>query len=355
MSYIGYILLAVLVLLLMITVHELGHFIAGKILGFGIEEFSIGFGPKLFQKKKADGELFSVRLFPLGGYCAFLGEDKEDASDRAFNNKPPWKRIIVLVSGVLMNYLTALILIAIMFTAYGQSALVTKSVKENSAFCSGDIVLSAEGKNVYMSTDLMTVLDGKREGDIIKCIVVRNGEKIEISVPLLADANFKNVEDIRTLLDTLGLNYAEDGNGEIIDSGLKTTNYRLSFFEIIGKTFEYSFKLASTIFVVVGQLFRGSLGLSSLGGTVTTVAVTAEVIRIGGLQYLLNIAALIGVNLALFNILPIPALDGARVVFTVIEWIRGKPVNRKAEGIIHTVGFVLILLFAVLIDLQRCF
>ena len=115
MSYIGYILLAVLVLLVMITVHELGHYIAGKIFGFGIQEFAIGFGPKIYKKEKKNGEIFSVRLFPLGGFCSFKGEDEKGEDPEDFNNKKPWQRLIVLVSGAFMNYLLALLIIIFTF------------------------------------------------------------------------------------------------------------------------------------------------------------------------------------------------------------------------------------------------
>ena len=153
-GYIGYILLAILVLLVMITVHEFGHYIAGKIFGFGIEEFSIGFGPKLFSKKKKDGEVFSVRAFPVGGFCAFNGEDADSEDPTAFNNKKWWQRIIVLISGALMNYLLAVLLIAVMFGAYGQTALVAYKMEENSnpaytaenSFHERDVILKANGK-----------------------------------------------------------------------------------------------------------------------------------------------------------------------------------------------------------------
>ena len=115
------VLLAILILLAMICVHEFGHFVAGRILGFKINEFAIGFGPKLFKRKgKKHGTLFSLRAFPLGGFCAFEGEDEEENDPDSFNNKAPWKRIIVLISGALMNYLLALVLILIGFFAFGQ-------------------------------------------------------------------------------------------------------------------------------------------------------------------------------------------------------------------------------------------
>ena len=359
-SYVLYVIIAVLVLLVMITVHEFGHYVSGKLLGFKINEFSIGFGPKLYQKTKKDGELFSVRLLPLGGYCAFFGEDDNAADPAAFNNKKPWKRIIVLISGALMNYILAVIVIMVTFTAYGETALCPVKFTEDARYSaeyslkSKDVIIAASGKNIYLTTDLMGALSGKKEGDVVIFKVKRAGVTVEQQVVLRADADFKNYEDVTPLFDTLGIYYEKDDAGNITESGLYSTLVRFSFFETIGRGFEYSFKIAGTIFGVLGQLLTGKLGLSAMGGTVTTITVTADAIRTGGLRYLLNITSFIGVNLAVFNLLPIPALDGSRVIFCLIEWIFRKPVNRKVEAIIHAVGFVLILLFAVIIDLQHC-
>ena len=362
MSYIGYIALAVLVLLIMITVHELGHYISGKILGFGIEEFAIGFGPKLFSKKKKDGEVFSVRLLPIGGFCAFKGEDKDSDDPTAFNNRKPWQRIIVLISGAFMNYLLALLIIIIMFGAYGQSALMTYKVEDTTpvytseySFLEKDVIIKANGKNAYLTTDLMDAVKDKKEGDIVPFTVRRAGQNVDINVKLRADTDFKNVEDNVSLFKALGIKYQTDEQGNLLASGLAMTGLRMGFFKTILMSFEYSFTLASSIFGVLGQLITGALGIGSLGGTVTTISVTATAIKLGGIRNLLNIASFIGVNLAVFNLLPIPALDGCRVVFTAIEGIRKKPISRRVEGLIHTVGFVLILIFAVFIDLQQCF
>lgn len=365
MGYVGYIAIALLVLLAMITVHEFGHYIAGKIFGFGIEEFAIGFGPKLFKRKsKKTGELFSIRLLPLGGFCAFKGEDADDDDPTAFNNKKPWQRIIVLISGAFMNYLLALVLIMIMFFSYGQTMLMTYKVEptndplytaENS-FCDRDVIFSVNGKNVYLTTDLMSAIGGKKAGDTVKTVVRRGGEYKTLDLILRADTDFHNVEQNDKLFAALGIFMEKDSEtGQILDSGLYSTGVRLGFFQTVGKSFEYSFKLAGSIFTVLGQLLTGALGISSIGGTFTTISITATAIKVGGIRNLLNIASLIGVNLAVFNLLPVPALDGARVVFTFIEWIRKKPLNRRVEGIIHTVGLVLIMLFAIVIDLQQCF
>ena len=363
LGYIGYVLIAVLVLLVMITVHELGHYIAGKLLGFGIEEFAIGFGPKLYSKTKENGEVFSVRLLPIGGFCAFVGEDNDNDDPNAFNNKKPWQRIIVLISGALMNYLLALVLIFATFCIWGQPALMSYKVDGAtdgivSEYClqEKDIILKANGKNVYLTTDLMNAVEGLEKGDTVSFLVRRNGEDKEILVMLREDTHFENIEQIPKLFSALGIPYEISVNtGEVVNSGMYSTGVRLGFFRTIGRTFEYSFKLAGTVFTVLGQLITGALGLSSVGGTFTTIGVTASAIKKGGVRLLFNVASLIGVNLAVFNMLPIPALDGSRVVFALIEWIRGKPINRRVEGIIHGIGLVLLLLFAVVVDLGQCF
>ena len=364
-GYIGYILLAVLVLLVMITVHELGHYIAGKIFGFGIEEFAIGFGPKLFKRKnKKTGEIFSVRLFPIGGFCAFKGEDKDDDDPTAFNNRKPWQRIIVLISGAFMNYLLALLIIATMFFSYGQTMLIAYNTEHSAdpiytvenSFQDRDIIFTANGKNVYLITDLMNSTADKKAGDTVRFTVMRNGQMKTIDLLLRADTDYKNVEDLSPLYTALGIQMKTDSQtGKITESGLYQTGVKFGFFQTLGKSVVYSFKVAGSIFTVLGQLINGSLGIGSLGGTVTTISVTATAIRVGGFRNLLNIASFIGVNLAVFNLLPIPALDGSRVVFTAIEWIRRKPLNRKVEGLIHAVGLVLIMAFAIFIDLQQCF
>ena len=363
MSYTGYILIAVLVLLVMITVHEFGHYITGKIFGFGIDEFAIVFGPKIFSKKKADGEVFSVRILPLGGFCAFKGEDAESDDETAFNNKAWWKRVIVLISGALMNYILALLITITMFGVYGNTALVTYKMQDGGAtytaensFCEKDIILKANGKNIYLTTDLMKAIGGREKGDSVEFLVRRNGQEQKINVTLRGDTKFNSVEDFAKLLTAIGVSAnIDEQTGEVTNSGLYSTGIKYGFFETVWRSFEYTFKLAGTVLTVLGQLITGALGIKSLGGTVTTITVTADAIRLGGMRNLLNIASLIGVNLAAFNLLPFPALDGSRVVFTVIEGIRKKPLNRRVEGLIHTIGFVLLMEFAVFIDLQQCF
>lgn len=350
MQTIGYIALAVLVLLLMITIHEFGHYVAGKIFGFGITEFAIGFGPPIFKKKMKSGEFFSVRCLPLGGFCSFTGEDEDNPDPNAFNNKKPWQRIIVLIAGAFMNYVLALLLIMLMFGCYGQSSYYVKeldesyvSVGEANSFIEGDTIIAVNGRRIYMAADLMKSIKNKKLGDTVTVKVLRDGAQTDVELELRENGEFENIEDTNTLLTALGV------------KSLYSRNVRYGFFPTIGHSFEYSFRVAGTIFTVLGELLTGKLALNRVGGTITTVSMTADAIRTGGFNYLLIIASYIGVNLAVFNLLPIPALDGSRVVFTIIEWIRKKPLNRKVEGAIHFVGLILLLGFAVLVDLLQLF
>lgn len=432
---VGSVALAILILLIMITVHEFGHWVAGKILKFKIDEFSIGFGPALFKhKSKKTGETFALRLIPLGGFCAFHGEDgleeqeadsppepfaeienggdhieltasfeeeagggnaadeppmpedtgkrkrrvpewKQKEDDGSFTRKAPWKRIIVLLAGATMNYLLALVLIVALFFGYGQTmtavyeAEPTNEIPAEYCLRDKDIFLKANGKYLYLPADLARAVNGKKAGDKVELYVSRlyideirvneegeeeivksHREKENVTVILRDDVTVKNSSDLSSAWKALGIRYVEDGDNS--GYALAYSYAKFGFFETLGRSFVYSWKIAGSIFRVLGELLTGRIGISSFGGPISTISVTAQAATMGFSSFL-SIAALIGVNLAVFNLLPIPALDGSKIVFTVIEWIRGKPISRKIEAIIHAVGFVLLLGFAVLVDILQ--
>lgn len=352
--------LAVIILLAMITVHEFGHYLSGRILDFKIDEFSIGFGPALFKRKsKKSGRVFSVRAFPLGGYCAFAGEDGDDKGEEVegvFNLQSPWKRIIVLVSGALMNYLLALVLIVLSFAIFGMPSYKINSVEASEDFpaeyslVAGDVIEEADGRGVYLATDLISALNGKEEGEKVALKVLRDGEEREIEIIVRSDCDFSNSSETSKIWRALGVGTYEKDGTKYWD--LSSYNRDLSFGQTVGKSFVYSFRLAGSIFKVLGELLTGNLSLTAVGGPVTTIKLTSE-IAAQGVESFLQIAAYIGVNLAVFNLLPIPALDGSKVVFCLIEWIFKKPVPRKIEAIIHAVGLILIVAFAVLVDILQ--
>lgn len=450
----GYVLLAVLILMIMITVHELGHYLVGKAFKFKINEFAIGMGPAIFKRTMKSGEIFSIRLFPFGGFCAFDGEDQDGDDPNAFNNKKPWQRILVLVAGATMNYLLALLIIIISMSAYGQSTLgmqygrhdeaiygtsIEEQIPADKSINDGEYIVSLtrDGKksNIYMTVDLISSLNHAKKGDVVTAELISDGKTVKRDIILRADVECKNLTEVTKAYDALGIGYAmqleangsspfikgdflikigapdveyknatfvytpddvayvlkdkavgdtvwfwttrdtkyvytfgsswsaceKTGEGVMNYLGIKETarNYyvtatyvRHGFFKTIGHSFGYSFKIGGTVFRTLGQLLTGKLGLNAVGGTITTIKTTSEVISYG-FRYALEIMAFIGVNLAVFNLLPIPALDGARVVFCVIEWIRKKPVSRKVEGIIHAVGLIVILGFAILVDILQ--
>ncbi len=379
---VGGVVLAVAILLAMVTIHEFGHYLAGRILGFKINEFSVGFGPAILKKRsKKTGELFALRVIPLGGYCAFDGEDevdeepqeapfeemKEEPNERGrvatseeseypepkgarFNEQAPWKRIIVLLAGATMNYLLALGLIILMFISVGrpmyevmeQPAETTTVIQTDGSLQAGDTILKIDGKNVYLITDYLDVLDGKKEGDEVPFTVLREGKTETVVVTLSENADFKNMSDTATLLHSMGV------------WGLQPQTYKQGFFPTVGHSVVYSVKIGGTVLRSLGELLTGKLGIDAMGGPVTTIKVTSQAAA-SGLMSFLNIAAFIGVNLAVFNLLPVPALDGCKVIFCLIEWIRKKPVNRKVEAMIHFAGIILLFGFAILVDLLQLF
>ena len=271
----------------------------------------------------------------------------------------------MLIAGATINYILAGFLIFLMFASVGRpvykvvvenpnpeaATAQTASVEQTSdaleeavtgGLMTGDVILQIDGKHVYMITDYMDALEGKKKGDSVPVTVLREGKRQTAYMVLAANGDFANMSDTNTLLKAMNI------------YGLYTVTEKQGFFPTIGHSFAYSVKIGGTVLRSLGELLTGKLGLRAMGGPVTTIKITSEAAASGLLSFL-NIAAFIGVNLAVFNLLPIPALDGCKVIFCIIEWIRKKPVNRKVETIIHFVGIVFLFGFAILVDLLQLF
>ncbi len=374
MKYVGYIVIAILVLLFMVMIHELGHYVAGKILKFKINEFSIGFGPKILQKTKKNGEKFTLRLLPLGGYCAFEGEDEAgNESKEAFNNLKPWKRLIVLFAGAFFNFLSAIIFSFILLISMGYDLVEIKDVKTTSinyeVLQSGDVVYGVDGVKIdFVNDKYFGVLiedsilknhpknDGNLEDQYsytdngktyymntrdIKFNIRRNGKHITVDGYINAIYNDKG--------EYAGWSLLKDEKGEDKEFSLGT--YRYTFLESLAQSVPFSFKWAWKVLKVFGQLIvNPSSLLPSLGGPVTTIKVMADTTGSG---YLLLLLPAIAANLAVFNLLPIPALDGCQMIFVIIEWIRKKPINRKVINAINNIGLLVLLGLVVIIDVTH--
>ena len=353
MSTIGYVLIALCCLMFMVVVHEFGHYIAGKILGFKILEFSIGFGPRIIKiTNKKNGEIFSVRPLPLGGFCQFYGEDADQAGEGAFNSQKPWKRLIVLFSGALFNLISSFIIITLIFTFYGQLLPSVVSVSEESYLYENDllrpddVILKVNGHdvNILMQNDLSDAFARIKGEEIGNFTILRDGKKSTIEVK--RSDIYQLDENGNRVVDSEG-NYVTYKAFGFVSS---IRYVKLNFFMSIGRSFSYGFFLVYKILWLLGSLFTGGIKFSeSAGGPITIISAMSESAKtgFGALAY---VVCLISANLAVMNLLPLPALDGSRMVFTTIEWIRGKPINRKIEGIIHTVGIFILFGIAILAD-----
>ena len=282
-------LVAIALFLILIVIHEFGHFIAAKLLGVRVNEFAVGFGPKLFSKQGKETK-YSVNLVPLGGYCAMEGEDEDSGDERAFCNKKPWRRFIIVAMGATFNLILGLIIVAV--TLAPQKAFnstVVAEFKENA-------------------------------------VSEQSGLKAD-------DVKFDSSEEN-------GISYL---NVDFYVYGIRKT---------LGSYIKQTFATAASYCAVVWRslidLISGKYGISAVSGPVGVTAAIGSAAK-QSLENLLPIMALITINLGIFNLLPIPALDGGRLLFILIEMIFRKPVPQKYEAIVHAVGFALLIGFMLLI------
>lgn len=391
-----YIILAIVLLLFMVLVHEFGHYCAGRALGFKIEEFSVGFGKALISKTNKRGEKISLRLFPLGGYCAFAGEDDESAGEDSFVKQAPWKRIIVFLAGVTFNFLTAIVFSVILLCAVGydipqvieynayNTAIEYKADNKTYYYKIDDQAMSksyiANWDSLLKQDDVIFAVDGLKidfaytasfpeilksyadalskwddvegnnldnfgaNGDgSITLTVRREGEYIEIKVPLCYSKLYTDKE-----CTTAATN--DNGQIYIISLGAKCSAYKHSFWEALSRCVSFSFGLAWVVLKSLAMLITFQVPISQIGGPITTISTIASFTQ-QDLSTTLILIPLLSANLAVFNALPFPALDGSHVFFTTIEWIRKKPLNRKVENIIHTAGLAILFGFVIIVDI----
>lgn len=377
-KWIGYFIVALLCLMLMVMLHELGHYTFGKIFKFRINEFSIGFGPKIFSKKnQKTGEVFSIRALPLGGYCAFAGEDEEVAESEEipdakyyFNNRPVWQRIIVLFAGAGFNFLSALIVITIFFAGYGEYFPVVGDVyqhveyQEDGTYTEipdsqklqeNDIIYSVNGKYVYSLLEFNRlsnlVSDG---GDVLDLVVIRDGKKINIELEKNYYLTYVDGEEVDE--DGNPIKVAKVSENKGIGMSLATFSVqKLPFGSAFVHGLTFGYDVLRVTFTSLGQVFNGSVAVSdSMGGTATAIYSLAQLVQ-AGIPAIIYGFCLLSISIGIMNILPLPALDGSRIVFAIIEGIRRKPLNRKVEGMIHFVGIIVLFALAIILDLLHFF
>lgn len=411
---ITYIILAIVFLLVLIMVHEFGHYFFGKVLGFKINEFSIGFGPAILQKTKADGEKVSLRVFPLGGYCAFEGEDEENDAEGSFNSQKPWKRLVVLFGGVFFNFIFGIIasVVYLSMASYTLPKIIQVSDGNTNPFVVGDVIVAVEDNYLdyyKVTSDTFTqfasLTSKYAENEEFVVTVLREGKEVDLAVKRenrpatryitnlsglenklylkISDSEYALIEteelelyikDMNNSLKNLykrvnnngSVTYEQYEKDEVLKLGGITESKEGVSLGILQtyEAFDYSFgqallyavpfglDICLLILKILGGLFTGATAVSDLGGTITAVDQIAVLTQID-IRYLLYLLPMIAMNLAVFNILPFPALDGARMVFVLIEMIRRKPINKNIEGYIHAVGLFILLGLVLFLDIYH--
>ena len=337
--------LALLLFSFIVFFHELGHFLLARKNGIYVEEFCIGMGP-ILVKKKGKETTYSIRLLPIGGAC-MMGEDEvENLDEKSFNNKSVWARISVIAAGPVFNFILAFILSVIVVSWLGYDKPVIKSVLENSAaeeagLKEGDLIKEINGKNIHIFREI-SAYNQFHPGEKMELTYERNGKEYTVSLKTRPD------ETGRYLIGITQGQYKKANAFTALQYGF----YEVKFW--IDYTIE-SLKM----------LFTGVIGLDQLSGPVGIVDVVDEAYDTN-IQYgissvvlaFLNLSILLSANLGVMNLLPLPALDGGRLVFLFVEAIRGKRIPPEKEGLVHMAGLIALfglMIFVMFNDLQRIF
>lgn len=331
----GTIIIAIVMFLLLVTIHEFGHFIVAKMSGIKVNEFAIGMGPKIWGSQKGE-TLYTLRLLPIGGYCAMEGEDEGSSDPRSYDNADASKRFLTILAGPVMNLILAVIVFAIVIFNTGMATTRVGGFTENSPAKEaglevGDELLSINGEKINDFTDVSKALalsfDAKdKTSKEAKVEVNRDGQALDFTIK-------PEVIENRPVI------------------GVTSQIEKVGFFESIAEGFRETWKNVKMIFTVFGHLFTGKIAFSALSGPVGVVREIGNQAQ-SGILNLLYFLAYISVNLAVFNLIPFPALDGSKLVTNLYEMITGKAVNKDIENKVTIAGFVILLGLILLVTIK---
>jgi len=315
---------------MVVFIHELGHFLVAKLFNIEVTEFALGFGPKLISKKYGETR-YGVNLIPLGGYVKIAGIDIEEVeTERSFNYKPLWQRFLVIFTGPLMNFVLAIVLFFLVFLITGipsGSSIELGTLQPNApailaGLQTGDKIIAINGQKITNLRQAVQIIEANPNQSIV-FEIQRQDETLKIPVTPRPDPN-------------TGLGKI---SADILEKPILT---KIGFLPALKYGFTWTFQVIGIIInglkeMIIGRIapdFTGPVGIAQLAG---------EAAR-SGLVDLFWLAAILSVNLGLFNLLPIPALDGGRLLFFVFELVRGKPVDPQKEQLVHYVGFILMMI-----------
>ncbi|MBD5132982.1 MAG: RIP metalloprotease RseP [Clostridiales bacterium] len=344
-----YILLAILLFGVLIAIHEFGHFFTAKLLGVKVNEFAIGMGPALWSKQKGE-TLYALRAFPVGGYCAMEGEDEDTGDPRAFSCQAGWKKIIILCAGAFMNFVLGLVITVALFLGVTQARapVITEfadgfQLQGADGVMAGDRVVQVDGHGIWVYADVQTYLS-RNDGNGVDLVVERDGERVELN-------DFP-----------MGRYDYEFENGRYHGFGLIFGQVdELSIPERIGQGVAQTFDFVRIVWMSLGDLVTGRVAVSELSGVIGVVDVVSEVGSQSetvamGVQNVFYFMALIAVNLAVMNMLPIPALDGGRIFFVLLNGliylVARRRIPERFEGYVHAGAFVLLLALMAVVALH---
>ncbi|MBQ9530811.1 MAG: site-2 protease family protein [Eubacterium sp.] len=318
------VIIAILFFELIIIVHEGGHFIAARLMKIRVNEFSIGMGPKVFQFKKGE-TTYSLRWILFGGYCAMEGEDEDSDDEHAFSNKKVIQRIFVVVAGALMNLLLGFIIVGIIVCSQNLVGTTTiarfdENAKSSQTLMAGDTIKSIDGMRVFTSTDVTTGLT-RSEDNTLDMVIIRDGKEKKVT----AEFDMEEYE---------GKKYIQM---DFWILGVKKT-----FSSVIKETAMQFMSFARMVFLSVHDLIAGRYGVSDLSGPVGAVSVVSTAVKTSSIS-MFRIMALLTINVGLFNLFPIPALDGWRLFLLIFEGIFRKKLPSKWEWVINAIGLALLL------------
>lgn len=343
--------------MIIIVVHEWGHFIAARLCGVYVEEFALGMGPKLIGHVSKKGTLYSWRLFPIGGYCRMRGEEEDVDEEGSFSRAGVWQRMAIVAAGPLMNFVLSMVLVMIFAGMYGYVDTRISDVEVGSPAAEagmevGDRIVAIDGQKIHVYSKFSYVMSFNQGETVTMEVETADGSHEQLTITPRYDEEQQRYR----------LGFSVQSNGGGIADIVRSRGFG-SFFPAIGRMVSHSFwALCFDVELVVRgfvQLVTGQVGMNEVAGPIGIVSVIGETYKAGIKESIMSAVSnvssfviLLSVNLGVLNLFPIPALDGSRLVFLILEKIRGRKIDEKVENWIYLIGFVLLMGLMVLIAIN---